>query len=202
MERLCPGPSRVGNPPPAGVKAISPRNIEVVCVKPPSGVLATEIAGTVPRIPAVPTGDSILKLDFLSNFFTSTTKSPNSMSNTVFELLGSPFRSLNLVLLVSNFSCVNFLKLSEVSGLTVVIVPFVSRRMILEEGPVLIVCPSKRTPPATTFSGGNAICVVLLTTVTCPSNPAIIIAPFVSVNSSSFPCCPKTKSEGNKIRKK
>ncbi len=104
VDRLCPGPRSVGNPPPLGVKAISPLSIEVVCVNPPSGSFATEIAGTVPRIPAVPTGDSMLKLDCLSNFLTSTTRSPNSMSIMVDELLGSPLSSFNLVLLVSNFS--------------------------------------------------------------------------------------------------
>ena len=104
VDRLCPGPRSVGNPPPLGVKAISPLSIEVVCVNPPSGSFATDIAGTVPRIPAVPTGDSMLKLDCLSNFLTSTTRSPNSMSIMVDELLGSPLSSFNLVLLVSNFS--------------------------------------------------------------------------------------------------
>ena len=99
----------------------------------------TEIAGTVPRIPAVPTGDSILKLDFLSSFLTSITISPISMSITVSDLLGSPFNSLRFVLDISNFSWVNFLILREESALIVATVPLVRSRIILEEGPVLTV---------------------------------------------------------------
>jgi hypothetical protein len=71
-------------------------------VKPPPGACCIFIPTRVPRIPAVPTGDSILKLDFLSSFLISTTISPKFKSITTSEELGSPSNSESLVAPGSN----------------------------------------------------------------------------------------------------
>ena len=103
--RLCPGPSKVGRPPPLGEYAILPLSIWVVWLNPPPGSFATWMRGIVPRIPAVPTGESILKLDSFFSFLTSTTISPRLKSIMVSEGLGSSFRSVSLpMVLGSNFS--------------------------------------------------------------------------------------------------
>lgn len=178
-----------------GVNAIRPLGTTILLTKPPPGAGLIFIPTRVPRIPAVPTGDSMLKLDFLSNFLMSTTISPISRSIRVSEELGSPSNSESFVAPGSNLAWVNFLILRAESALTVVTVPFDKSKMILDAGPVLTVCPSKRIPPALTLPGGKATCVALLMTVTCPSRPAMMIAPFGSIVWTS--CCP-TSGEKNK----
>ena len=101
--KLCPCLTKVGAVWPFNWAATDPLNILMFkFVEPPA--VEMPICPEVPRIPAVPTGDSILKLDFLSNFLTSKTMSPNSRSKTVWEELGSPFISDSFLPLESNFS--------------------------------------------------------------------------------------------------
>ena len=137
-EKLCPCLTKVEISEPFRRVATEPLNMLMFKFVPPL-LAITPIWPDVPRIPAVPTGDSILKLDLLSNFLTSKTISPSSKSITVWEELGSPFISDNFFLPGSNFSCVNFLILRAESDFIVDTVPLERRRIIFDAGPVLTV---------------------------------------------------------------
>ena len=133
----------------------------------------------------MPTGDSTLKLDDLSNFLTSRIISPISKSITVSEALGSPFNSESFLLFGSNFSCLNFLKFNDEFGLIVETVPFDIRRITFPVGPVFTVCPSKNKPPVFTWFAGKGEAESFSTIVTSPSNEAMIIAPLESDTCAS-----------------
>jgi hypothetical protein len=148
----------------------------------------------VPRIPAVPTGESILKLDFLSSFLMSTTMSPMLRSMRTSDELGSPSSSESFALPGSNLACVNFLIFRTDSDLRVETVPFERSSTTLALAPVLTVCPSNNKPPDLTRSAGKGSPVVLFKTVTSPSICAMIIAPLGSeMSTDSFSCENKNK---------
>ena len=81
-EKLWPCLTMVAISDPRNCVATDPLNILMLRLVAPL-LAIIPIWPDVPRIPAVPTGDSILKLDRLSNFLTSKTISPNSKSITV-----------------------------------------------------------------------------------------------------------------------
>ena len=138
--------------------------------------------GIVPRIPAVPTGESILKLDSFLSFLTSTTISPRLKSIIVSDGLGSSFRAESLPAdLGSNFCWANFLIFKTDSSLRVVIVPEEKRSTTFEPFPVSTVCPSKIIPPTFTRSADKGTPVSLFFTVTWPSRFAMMIAPLESI---------------------
>ena len=137
----------------------------------------------MPRIPAVPRGDLISKLELLSSFLILNTRSPSSMSTTVSDGLGSDLSSANLVSPASKGCCENFCRLITEFSRTVRMVPLDISKTAFEPEEALMVWPSKRREPTLTFSEGRDCLVALLTTSTVPDKLAIMIAPF-----GSFAC--------------
>ena len=109
------------------------------------------IENWVPRMPAVPTGVVISKLDFALSFLVLTTMSPISRSIRMFEALGSSFSSAR-VPAASKGSCKKASTFIVVFSPTVTRVPLLSRRMASPPSPVAIACPSVRRAPGLIFS--------------------------------------------------
>ena len=78
-----------GGPPPRGLKD----TVDSVTSKDMPSLGEKPMPNCVPRIPAVPTGLAISKLDFLFNFLVLTTRAPTSKSTNTLDELGSSSRS-------------------------------------------------------------------------------------------------------------
>ena len=154
--------------------------------------------GIVPRIPAVPTGESILKLDSFLSFFTSTTISPRLRSMTVSEGLGSSLRAESFPdVLGSKLFWANFLMFKTEPSLRVVIVPEEKSSTTLDPAPVFTVCPSNNNPPTLIRSLGKSAPLSLFVTVTCPSMLAMMIAPLESIARKE-----RQKQKDKKVKKR
>ena len=80
-----------------GVKEMAPLGTVILLIQPPPAAGRMFIPTRVPRIPAVPTGESMLKLDSFLSFLMSTTMSPTLRSMRTSEALGSSLMVLRFV---------------------------------------------------------------------------------------------------------